>query len=199
MWRRLVLKIVWLFQMIDQRCRTKAILGEKVYDAWFTVPMPQSVSQSSQPVVHRIINGQVVGRQLERGEGAKDRLKATMDPIMCQHPTENMKARGNAKALWWFCEKCASRWHRQAVSEVNQSVEPRTEDLITFGKHAGKKYVEVYMHEPKYCEWVMETVAEGEASPELARLAHFIHAHQMRETYAADEWDDFGGMETDGA
>ena len=160
----MVLKICWLFEMIGQRCKTQAILGEKVYDAWFTVPMPQSVSQSSQPVVHRIIRGEAVGRQLERGAGPQDLKKATMDPSMCQHPVENMKARGNAKALWWFCEKCASRWNRLAVSQVNSCPEPLDDDIVTFGNHLGKKYVEVYMTDPKYCERVMETVAQGEAS-----------------------------------
>ena len=122
-----------------------------------------------------------------------------MDPSMCQHPAENMKARGNAKALWWFCEKCASRWARQAVAEVNLSLEPLNDDIVTFGKHMGKKYVEVYMTDPKYCEWVMESVAQSEASEQHLRLAHFIHTHQMRETYAADDWEEFGNMETDGA
>ena len=86
LWRRLLLKICWLFEMIAQRCKTQAILGEKVYDAWFTVPMPESVSQSSQPVVHRVIKGQAVGRQLDRGTGKQDLEKAHMDPSCVNTP-----------------------------------------------------------------------------------------------------------------
>ena len=54
---------------------------------------------------------------------------------------------------------------------------------------------QVYMQEPQYCEWVMTTVAQAEGSEPLKRLAHFIHTNQMRETYAADGWDEIAEME----
>ena len=41
----------------------------------------------------------------------------------------------------------------------------------------------------------MTTVAQGEGSEPLKRLAHFIHTHQMLETYAADGWDELAEME----
>jgi hypothetical protein len=97
-----------------------------------------------------------------------------------------------------MCTKCASRWNRLEVAEVNASPEPMDDDVVTFGKHMGKKFVEVYMQHPDYCEWVMDTVAQADTftpSAELQRLAHFIHTHQMLETHAADGWSEIESMD----
>ena len=198
LWRRLLLKIGWVFEQITLQTRNRAILGEKVYNSWFTAPMPEWVSEATQQVVHRVIKGQAVGRQLPRGTGAKDLAKAHMDPTMCKHPEDDMIIRGNAKQRWWMCTKCASRWNRLEVAEVNASPEPMDDDVVTFGKHMGKKFVEVYMQHPDYCEWVMHTVAQADTftpSAELQRLAHFIHTHQMLETHAADGWSEIESMD----
>jgi hypothetical protein len=193
-----LLKVWWVFEQITLQSKTRAILGEKVYDAWFTAPMPEWVSEMSQPVVLKVIRGQAVGRQLARGTGAVDLAKAHMDPSMCQHPEDSMIQRGNAKQKWWLCTKCASRWNRLDVEQVNTNPEPLDDDVVTFGLHMGKKFVQVYMQEPGYCEWVMNTVAQADTvtcSPALQRLAHFIHTHQMLETHAADGWNEIAEME----
>ena len=187
-WRRLMLKVSLIFQTIAQRSKVKMLLGQKVYDVWFSPAVQESISQSSQPIVSRVIKGQAVGRRLPRGEGKKDLEKAHMDPAMCQHPEDSMAPRGNKGQKWWFCTKCASRWTRTDLARVNESAEPLDEDLITFGKHMGKTYTQVYVDDPGYCEWVMTTIAQSEGSPALQRLAHFIHIQQTAETFAADGW-----------
>ena len=189
-WRRLMLKVSLIFQTIAQRSKVKMLLGPKVYDVWFTPAVQESISQSSQPTVSRVIKGQVVGRRLTKGMGVKDLENAHMDPTMCQHPEDSMAPRGNKTQKWWFCTKCASRWARTDLAHVNESAEPLDEDLITFGKHMGKTYAQVYVDDPGYCEWVMTTVAQSEGSPALQRLDHFIHTQQTAETFAADGWEE---------
>ena len=101
-----------------------------------------------------------------------------------------MQQRGNAKTSWWFCTKCMSRWARTPPDLVNTlTPEPNSLDLVTFGKHMGKTYEQV-LQDPKYCEWVMETVAQGETvnNNNLVRLGEYIHFVQMQDTYAADGW-----------
>jgi hypothetical protein len=71
---------------------------------------------------------------------------------------------------------------------VNENAEPMDGDLVTFGKHMGRTYAQVYLEDQAYCEWVMTTVAQSEGSPALLRLAHFIHTQQTAQTFAADGW-----------
>ena len=111
-----------------------------------------------------------------------------MDPAMCQHPEDSMAPRGNKANKWWTCTKCASRWARTDLAIVNESAEPMGEDLVTFGKHMGKTYAQVYQEDQSYCEWVMTTVVQTEGAPPLQRLAHYIHTQQTAETFAADGW-----------
>ena len=189
-WKRMMLKVSLIFQTIAQRSKVKMLLGPAVYDVWFTPAVQESTSQSSQPVVHRVIKGQAVGRQLSKGTGVKDLMNVHMDPAMCQHPEEHMAHRGNKTSQWWICKKCASRWARMDFAQVNPSADPLDDDLVTFGKHLGKTYTQVYASDPGYCEWVMQTVSQGESAnaPALERLAHFIHTKQTAETFAADGW-----------
>ena len=189
-WKRLMLKTSLIFQMIAQRSKVKMLLGPAVYNAWFTPAVQESTSQSSQPTVSRVIKGQAVGRQLARGAGVKDLENVRMDPEMCQHPEEHMAHRGNKTSHWWICKKCASRWERMDFAQVNPSADPLDDDLATFGKHMGKTYAQIYASDPGYCEWVMQTVSQGESAnaPALERLAHFIHTKQTAETFAADGW-----------
>ena len=72
-----MLKVSLIFQTIAQRSKVKMLLGQKVYDVWFTPAVQESISQSSQPTVSRVIKGQAVGRRLPKGMGAKDLEKAT--------------------------------------------------------------------------------------------------------------------------
>ena len=189
-WKRLMLKTSLIFQMIAQRSKVKMLLGPAVYNVWFTPAVQEGTSRSSQPTVSRVIKGQAVGRQLARGTGVKDLENARTDPAMCQRPEASMQPRANAKQKWWNCKLCASRWERTDFAQVNPSADPLDDDLATFGKHMGKTYAQIYASDPGYCEWVMQTVSQGESAnaPALERLAHFIHTKQTAETFAADGW-----------
>ena len=72
----------------------------------------------------------------------------------------------------------------------SESADPMSEDLVTFGKHMGKTYAQVFLEDQSYCEWVMNTVAQSEGAPGLVRLAHYIHQEQTAETFAADGWEE---------
>ena len=72
----------------------------------------------------------------------------------------------------------------------SENPEPNSEDLVTFGKWMGKTYEQVFLQDQSYCEWVLTTVAQGEGAQNanLVRLAQYIHAKQVADTYAADGW-----------
>ena len=127
---------------------------------------------------YRFIKGEAVGKPLPPGKGPKMQLKAHMDPAMCLHPEEHMIRGGNKDICkWWTCAKCLLRWERFPASEVqNMSNEPTDMDLVTFGKHAGERYMDVYKNSPGYCTWVVNT-AQTEpltSSPELRRFAAYL-------------------------
>ena len=85
-----------------------------------------------------------------------------------------------------------SRWVRTELALVNsESPEPNSQDLVTFGRYMGRTYEQV-RQDPSYCEWVMNTVAQGEAiqNANLVRLAEYIHPMPVTDTYAADDWAD---------
>jgi len=191
-WRSVVLKISLIFRMIATQNMAKQLLGEQVYNRWFSTAVTDTATRASQPIVSRVIKGQAVGRELPRGEGKADAKKANKDPAMCLHPEADMQQRGNAKSSWWSCAKCMSRWERMDLALVNTlTPEPNSLDLVTFGKHMGKTYEQV-LQDPKYCEWVMETVAQGETvnNNNLLRLGEYIHSVHVQDTYAADGWNE---------
>ena len=190
-WQTLAIKIGLIFQMIAMETKVKKLLGEPVFNRWFSPAMTETVTRANQPIVSRVIKGQAVGLALSRGAGPKDALKAHMDPALCQHPEDDMQQRGNAKNKWWFCTKCMSRWVRTELALVNTlTPEPNSLDLVTFGRHMGKTYEQVLQQDPQYCQWVLDTVAQGESvnNHNLMRLGEFIHHVQLQDSYAADGW-----------
>ena len=48
------------------------------------------------------------------------------------------------------------------------------QDWVGFGLHANKKYQELYVQEPEYCQWVQTTAVEGPSCPKLQRLAAWL-------------------------
>jgi hypothetical protein len=195
MWKRLLLKINVMFQMLAMQVKTKTILGEKAYDALFQMGPQKLTAQNVQPVRYRFIRGQVVGQALPRGQGKKDSIKAHMDPAMCLHPEKSMMARGNAKTQWWTCQVCLSRWARLAQAEVTtQTGMPQDQDLVIFGKYTGSTYLEV-LQDATYCNWIMDTMENDsgmmkpESSEQFQRLAQYIHLHREAETWAGDDSD----------
>ena len=91
-WRSLALKLNLIFQMIATQSKVKKLLGEPVFNRWFTPAVTETVTRADQPTVSRVIRGQAVGRRLPPGEGKEDKKKAHMEPAMCQHPEADMDA-----------------------------------------------------------------------------------------------------------
>ena len=183
-WRVILLKVALMLQTAAQYNKTKALLGETVYNRLFS-RTTQEVAKEK--VKYRFIKGQAVGKALPPGQGRVDAQRASMDPAMCQHPTEHMQARGNAKEKWWICKACLQRWERLEMTQL-QGLSPENQDLalLTFGKHMGETFQSVYQNDPAYCRWVLETVTTGDPSTELTKLAHYIHAKELEMTYEMD-------------
>ena len=74
---------------------------------------------------------------------------------------------------------------------------------MIFGKHARSIYAEMLQRNPSYCDWVMDTVQNAvtwspgggqvelamEGSEHFQRLAQYIHARRIAETFAAADSD----------
>ena len=188
-WRTLIIKMQLLFQMIAMQTKVKCLLGQAVFDQLLPTATA-AASSSQQPIKYRIIKEQIVGKPLPPGEGPKDQKTAHMDPAMCAHNNADMMPRGNAKNQWWTCKKCLTRWERLPVSAINSmEAEPQDGDLVTFGKFMGSTYLEVLQQAPEYCAWVSQTQEQGESSPALQRLAHYIYQKHMAATFEADDFD----------
>jgi hypothetical protein len=186
-WKSLLLKISLVFQTIAQTTKAKFLLGNLVFENMFQSKKLNSALQ--QPIHYRFVRGQVVGRILPPGSGKKDQNKAHMDPAMCAHQDEDLLARGNKVQQWWTCKKCLSRWERLESSEVtSKTAEPQDQDLVTFGKHSGSTYLEVYQKDQPYCTWISEALSHGELqNGPILRLARYVELQQIAETFEADE------------
>jgi hypothetical protein len=137
----------------------------------------------------------VVGKELPEGVGMRDLTKRTLDPSLCQHPTDLMFARGGrGDKKWWLCQACGTRWQRIPLDDLA----PRTEtlgsrDRITFGKYLGQSYQQVYLNHPDYCQWVLQTAETGDApSWMLIRFAKWLATKEARtaEEIAAGKMDE---------
>ena len=193
LWTRLARRVVIFFDLLWHQNKVEHLFGKRVYDRLFGMQIPPAPAETNQKI--RFINGEVVGRQLERGKGPKDLARATVDPAICAHPTPAMKRRGNTPSnKWWLCQQCASRFERYPASSVTRLGEtepPRHQDLVTFGKHTGETYQQT-LEDAEYCNWILLTVDTGDSNPSLNRLAHYIHAQQLQETYLADPMEEEG-------
>jgi hypothetical protein len=180
-----------MFSTIAAQTKAKLLLGMDVYERVFKTATTAKVKDWTGPL--RFCKGQAVGQPRDSGAGPKDLQKAHMDPTMCQHNDQDMMPRGNKTDKWWTCQKCLSRWDRIPDASPSSLATPDDEDLVTFGKHAGSTFLTVFLEDTPYCEWVLRTQEEvptpATGSP-LQRLAQYIHTQNIRETHAADGWQD---------
>lgn len=98
---------------------------------------------------------------------------------MCQHPSQDMKPRGNKASKWWTCNLCQSRWTRRTADAQDEQAAlnlPLTpEDLVAFGRFSARQYGDVMMNEEDYCQWVLATAdTEPDSCPQLHRFAQFL-------------------------
>ena len=83
-----------------------------------------------------------------------------------------------------------SRWDRLPADEVNSSTgQPVDQDRVNFGRHSGDTYLEVYLNDPGYVSWILDTMTHGEPNADLQRLATYFQMKQLAETAEADEWE----------
>ena len=87
-----------------------------------------------------------------------------------------MKEWGNKSMKGRMCSQCLSRWERSDIHRATETgITLNPHDLVTFGKHTGSTYQEVYQTDKPYCQWVMMTAQMGESSEEVTRLATYIY------------------------
>ena len=187
LWKTLLLKVSLVLQTVAQQTKVKYLLGEAVFNKWFLVsPIPEPQVQA---IKYRFIKGQAVGKPRPQGEGKVDKTKAHMDPAMCQHPDDKMKPRGNKGDKWWLCSACLNRWDRLEMSELNLSEGSMDLSILKFGKHMGSTFMEVYHQDRAYCQWILETVENGDPSTEIHQFAQYLHSKALEETYEMDSFN----------
>ena len=106
--------------------------------------------------------------------GPRGTAECPVDPLMCQHPVSQMKARGNKQSKWWTCMGCQSRWKRLDLDSAEPTGGPTADEVVTFGKYQGATFATV-AQDTMYCHWVRMTLENGdEAAPGMERLAIYL-------------------------
>ena len=176
-WKIFVLKLLWVLKSFGIKMATQAVLGKEAYQRIFQ-QHKQRLERPKQD--YKVINREIVGNPLPPGKG-----KGEIDPTMCPHDRTYLKRRGNKdskQGKWWTCIACNPRWERKSLDEIHTDVEGRDTDLVGFGAHANKTYLQLLENEKSYCQWVLMTAEmEEDRSPALARLAKYLVQKEMRE------------------
>ena len=173
-WQRFSTKMLSILTYVSMmQVQMPAILGKSfktMFEQAKRLPRdaPASSSHSSQNVF-RMIGPEAVGKLLRRGQTLTE-----IDPNECTHPDHRMLRRGNSHEKWWQCNLCASRWLRfTPASQVQE--QPQDEDVLTFGKYAGKTHLQVYTEHQPYCQWAIQTATEDRENADirLINLANY--------------------------
>ena len=102
-------------------------------------------------------------------------MNYTHDPELCQHNPNSIAGRGNKQQGWWTCLACGTRWERIPLDDYHKDQSIQGTDKVNFGQHCGRTYQEVYQDHPKYSNWVLETLEEGDACCEgMKRLGRYL-------------------------
>ena len=195
MWRRLTILLRAYLQFVQVKnflitmMPMETINPSMSDDEYEKIPVPGDPPQKkekSKPwrIIHFQGIAYVVGKEMTAGSGVKDQGKRTHDPLICQHPSDKMFARGGrGDQKWWTCAACGARWERTPLShyEVHSSAQSNGRDLVTFGQHAGKSYDTVYANHPSYCNWILQTAETGDdKSPQLVKFARYLATKEAR-------------------
>lgn len=184
LWKMILIKVQLILQTAFQQNKAKLLLGEAVYNRMFS--STPTLRDASEPINYRFLNGQAVGRQRPPGTGRLDSQRAHMDPAMCQHPADKMRARANKTDKWWICTACLSRWDRLDTTELNLTQGPQDLNVLNFGKHMGSSFQEVWIQDRRYCEWILQTAENGDSSKEIHQFAQYLQQKRIEETYEMD-------------
>lgn len=64
----------------------------------------------------------------------------------------------------------------KAASDVEAAVTGDATSIVSFGKHSGLTFEEIFAQQPNYCQWVLKKAAEPEASANVKALAAYVKA-----------------------
>ena len=175
-----MLKVKWVFAVVSMKARAIAALGKEPYLRLVGETKRISAEEGSQ----RVINGQQVGKKLTPSSGTPE-----VSPDVCPHPLEKMKARSNMQTksdgtqkgkVWWTCLQCLSRWERIPLPTAKPKPARKERkllgtNLMGFGRHKEKTYLDVWCNHQGYCTWAMTTdETQTDASPQLRRFATWL-------------------------
>ena len=162
LWQNLVVKMVLIIKQLENVERLKVYLGDKVYKNLFPTEGNQ-VEAPKEQVITRILDGEIVGRQL--AQASQSKKPARTEPALCPHPVtrDNKKVmiRGGNQSKtkkWWTCRDCHTRWERKAMTDVEgQGILYDKHSLMVFGKYTGMTFSQVEKTDQDYCKWVIKT------------------------------------------
>ena len=198
-WRRFAYKFLIILQYLNTKARVALVLGKETFErAFLSAKKTIENKKGEQKEINRVIKGEVVGKELPtKGEGVPK-----MDPAMCPRPESEMVRKSNARKdgkglVWWTCAQCKTRWERFTLEDAARNKEPKDNDVVTFGKHQGRTYLDIRENFPDYSNWVMMTY-ETENFAAGVGLAHLAKYLQLKiEKEAAEVAADQNFPETD--
>ena len=84
---------------------------------------------------------------------------------------------------------CQSRGERMPMTIPTGS--PADDDQVTFGRHQGLTFLQIYQNHRDYAEWVLRTIESGdETSPGLRRLAEYLVTKEAMQTKLSQPEDE---------
>ena len=101
-WKAMTIKLMLVVRNFFLKKITQEILGIPAYRTIFQQVDHMERPAAAEQVVHRVINGEIVGEILKSGKKVP-----TDEAMLCPHPLDQMKRRGNRDEKWWICFKPA--------------------------------------------------------------------------------------------
>jgi len=71
---------------------------------------------------------------------------------------------------------------KACLRKIYEITPPTPHDPTGFGVHSALSYEELFMTEPGYVKWVLQTASEGQADYRLLRLAKWLESRQVEPT-----------------
>jgi len=152
-------------------CCIQAI-GERPYKTIFGELRTKELmmNKESEMTVTRLMNGEIMGKELTRSKTEKMTEGGRTDPVLCQHPPVKIMKGANRHAKWFTCLDCTTRWER--IPLPDQSGPPMPQDLMLFGSHAMETNHQVLHHHMSYTNWCVKTVEESETGQQYPPCSH---------------------------
>ena len=175
-WRTLVIKLMVILRVHDMKNKAMNMLGRNAYLRVFNKISDQKQQDTK---VNKVINREIVGKVLDKPAQGP----IITDPSLCEHPYNKMKRHGNKTTKWWTCTECQTRFERKELEDLKPAGPMRDQDLVLFGMHVGKTYLQIYNEQPSYAQWVMQTAESGDSSPDLARLARYLARKEQEDVH----------------